>query len=370
MPNFTSRFVALILLLSCLGCAAADARDAPRAPEQPSVAKLVESRVRVEIARLEPSEAKLEFTFPGEVKGGRDALLASALGGLVEAVLVRQGESVRAGQALVRVDTSIYSARRDQARADHDQAKSDLERTQAMGEATTRAALEGATTRLRIAESNLRLAEAQLARTILTAPFSGVVAQLDSEVGEVAAPGAPMLRLVQLSPVKVSLSVADRDINALRPGMEVRVSTDASPEVFSGKVRFVSPAANLRTRAFEAEVEVDNPDARLLPGMIARVKVQSSIAREALIVPQHVVVTRRDGVGVFVEEDGRAAWRSLKLGQVVGDQVVVSSGVERGERLVVTGHRELMEGDRLDLAREGVCCTRGRVVFAGGEVVR
>jgi membrane fusion protein (multidrug efflux system) len=366
-PLLPSLFTA-VLALAVAGCPPGGARaqsDAQPGGERAPLKPKRESRQRVEVAALSPSAAVLEFTFPGEVEGSRDALLAAPQGGYVESVLVRQGDRVKKGQALVRVDTSLYAARRDQAKADFDQATNDAQRTRTLGEAVARAQREAAETRLKVAEAGLKLAEAQVSRSVVSAPFDGTVAQMQLEVGEVKAPGAPLVRLVQVDPVKVTLSVADRDVGALRPGLPVRITTDALRSVLEGKVTFVSPASDVRTRAFRVEVEAPNPEGRLLPGMIARVRIAARDAGGGLVIPQEVVVTRMNEVGVYVDEGGRAKWQPLELGAVVGEQVVVSSGISEGDRLVVTGHRALVEGDRLDVAREGRCCTRGRVAWPG-----
>lgn len=360
------------LLLASSGCKSSDATagTAETADSQDAASPKRESRIKVEVAQIQPSAASLEFVLPGEVEGSRDALLAAPAGGLVEAVLVAEGAQVKKGQSLARVDTSIQAARRDQAEADFAQATLDLERTTAMGEAVARAQSDAARTRLRISEAQLKLANAQVARSVISAPFDGVVAQLSLEVGEVTPPGAPVARLVQISPVMVGISVADRDVGALKQGMDVKVTTDALPGVLPGKITFVSPAGDLRTRAFRAKIEVPNPDGKLLPGMIARVRVDATATEESLVLPQHVIVTRAKEVGVYVAEGGIAQWRPLKLGNVVGQQVVVREGLQAGEKIVVTGHRELVHGDKLDAVRDGVCCTRGRVVFPGAEATR
>lgn len=358
----------VVVLTVASGCKPDDARAEASPPagttEGGPLKARAESRIRVEVAKVEPSGAGLTFTFPGEVEGSRDALLAAALGGYVEAVLVKQGDRVKKGTPLLRVDSSIHGARLEQARADHAQAQTDAERVRSMGDAVARAQKEQAETRLRIAEAGLKLAQAQYSRSVVTAPFDGVVAQLGPEVGEVTAPGAPVGRLVQLDPVKVSVSVSDRDISALKVGLPVNITTDSLRDVLAGKVSFVSPAADLRTRSFRAEVETTNPDQKLLPGMIARVQVNAQRDEGAVVIPQDVVVTQMKEVGVFVADGTTAKWRPLKLGAIVGQQVVVEEGLSPGERVVVNGHRELADGDLLDVAREGECCKRGRVLWA------
>jgi membrane fusion protein (multidrug efflux system) len=197
----------------------------------------------------------------------------------------------------------------------------------------------------------------------VTAPFSGVIGQVAIEAGEVVGPGSPVARLVQLDPIHVTVSVSDRDIGALRIGQRASVTTDAVATVFEGEVVAVDPAADLRTRTFMAEVAVPNPDGVLLPGMIAGVALSAELAGEGTVVPQDWIVTRLDGVGVFIVEDGVARWRAVQTGDVLHDQVSVTSGLDVGDLIVTTGHRTLADGDELIVSREGTCCTGGRVTY-------
>lgn len=347
------------------GCAkgAAEPPEVKQPDERADKKAPATSGVRVEVAQLVPSAADSTLRLPGEVEGGRDALLAASLGGFVERVHVEEGDRVRRNQVLVRVDSQLRSAAVQRSQAELTAAKRELERAERQGDAIPEAQRDAAETRLASAQAAHRTATIQLSRALVRAPFDGVVAELEVERGEVAAAGAPIVRLVQLDPAIVSLSVPDRDVVALRPGAEVQVRTDARGEVYEGEITRISPAANLKTRTFRVEVEVANPDSELLPGMIATVEVGSRIDGDHLLLPQHILVTRRNGNGLFVVEDGKARWSPVELGPVVGGQVVVQGGVAPDDRVVVTGHRELVDGDPVIVAREGTCCAEGRVHF-------
>ena len=163
--------------------------------------------------------------------------------------------------------------------------------------------------------------------------------------------------------MKVSLSVPDRDVVALSAGMPVQVSTPAVADTLQGRVLEIPAAASTRTRTFLVDVEVPNPDRRLLPGMIAQVTVRGDIEQGAVVIPQDWVVTGLQGPGVFIETDGVAHWQAVTLGRVTYDQVVVTDGVSFGDRVVVLGHRDLVDGDAVLVTREGRCCATGRPVF-------
>jgi RND family efflux transporter MFP subunit len=318
---------------------------------------------RVEVATVTPSSAQLALRLPGEVEGSRDALLAAALGGFVERVSVRDGDRVKRGQILLRIDSELHEAHVARASAELAQAERDYERAKRLGQAIAAAEVERTETLVATARSALQVAKVQLSRALIRAPFDGVVAEVAVEQGEVAAPGAPVARLVQLHPAKVSLAVADRDVVALEAGMQVRVATEAGGRLHEGVITHISPAANLRTRSFTVDVEVPNEAGHLLPGMIASVEVSTQAVQDRVVLPQHVLVTRREGNGLFIVEEGRARWRPVELGPLLGRQVVIESGVETGDAVVVTGHRELSDGDGVIVARQGTCCADGRVRF-------
>lgn len=323
--------------------------------------------IRVEVARVDAEQvASMQLTLPGEVEGSEDVVMSAPLGGQVDAVLVRKGEPVRAGQVIARIDGEVYAAQLEQAEAQLASAQATFDRVDRMGDLASASARLDAETALRVARAQVRLARSQVSRAVVTAPFTGVAADVLPGRGEFLPPGSPVARIVQLDPVVISLSVSDRDVVALHAGMDVIVTAGAVASPLPGTVRYVGRAANTRTRSFPVDVEVPNPDGVLLPGMIASVALERSLPEGTVAIPQDWVVTRRSGQGVFVEQDGFARWTPIGLGDVLRDQVVVTGGLAAGSRVVVTGQRDLVDGDAVLVSREGVCCTEGRVLFGGG----
>lgn len=319
---------------------------------------------RVETATVSPSSAVVRLVRPGEVEPSRDANLASPTGGLIEKVSVEVGDSVKAGAVLAKVDSSLMGAQAALARVEVKDAERELERLESMGSAVAKVRVDQAETRVARAKAQARVTSIQSGRTYIKAPFAGLVSQVPMERGEVAPPGGVLVRLIQLDPAVISVSVADRDVGALSVGGEASVTAAGRAEPLIGKISHIEPAADLRTRSFEVEVEVPNAETRLRPGMIATVDFKTVAAEEAMIIPQEFLVTKLEENGVFVVEDGNIArWRRLELGSVVGAQVVVNSGLEAGDEVVIVGHRGLADGDPLLVARKGKCCSDGRVQF-------
>ncbi|MBN2195399.1 MAG: efflux RND transporter periplasmic adaptor subunit [Polyangiaceae bacterium] len=345
--------------LLVIGCGTAGATQSPSKTERTAPNA---KATRVEVAKVTPSEPKLELTLPGEVEGQRDAQLGAPRGGYIESVHVKVGDQVRAGQLLVRVDSSTQTAVLDQAKVELYTASREYQRARALGDAIPSAEVDAAESRWQAAKASFGSQAVAVSRSVVTAPFAGVVVEVDAEVGEVAA-AQPLVRVVQIDPAKVTVSVSDRDIVALREGQEARVTTDALTQGFTGKVKRIRKAADLSTRTFTAEVEVANPGRQLLPGMIASVSLSTELDGNGLVISQDWLVTRGDDVGVFVEQAGVAKWRTVTLGPLVRHQIVVMTGLAPGENLITTGHRDLADGDPLLITRKGSCCTLGRVVF-------
>jgi RND family efflux transporter MFP subunit len=184
----------------------------------------------------------------------------------------------------------------------------------------------------------------------LVAPLDGYVLRRSVEVGTLVSPGAPAFSVGSLRAVKVVFGVPDMVVGSLRPGAAQKVTVEAIPgQVFQGRFTRVAPAADATSRMFEAEVTIPNPDGRLKAGMIAALQLEKGAAEAgaatpALMVPLHAVVRppgEATGFAVFVVEsrDGRdrARLRRVELGDLSGNLIRVTAGLEGGERVIVRG---------------------------------
>ncbi|MDR5709261.1 MAG: efflux RND transporter periplasmic adaptor subunit [Armatimonadota bacterium] len=195
------------------------------------------------------------------------------------------------------------------------------------------------------ARTSLRQAESLLAERIVRAPVSGVVASVAVDPGDSITPATRLVQLVRISPVEVALSVPERDLGRIRPGMEATVRADAFPgRVFSGRVSRMGPVLSSETRTATVRVEVPNSDFALRPGMTARVELVLSRRERVVTVPLHAVVEGNGARVVFVVEGGVARARTVELGISDGEQVEVVRGVRVREPVVVAGQEVLRDG--------------------------
>lgn len=354
-------FLLPILIAGALSCGGGE--DEPVTLRDGGSATVARTGVRVEVVELIPSTAKMEMSLLGSVEASRDAMLSTTRGGYVESVLVKAGDQVSKGALLANVDSELHRVLLEQAAAQFDLSEAEYKRAVGLGDLIAESQLQAVETQMAVARAGLNQAQLHLARAQVRAPFSGQVGSVHVESGEVVGPGRPVIRLVALRKVKVRLNVADRDVVSLRKGMPVKIRLQAVSERFEGKISSIAPVADLDTRSFQVEVTVDNLNRNLLPGMIARVELGRDMAQSAVLIPQDWIVTGIEEQGVYLANGDTAQWRSVVLGDVVRNQVVVSSGLAVGDRIIIAGHRNLADGDEILISREGRCCDAGRALF-------
>ncbi len=331
-------------------------------------------RVDAVVVRERPSRTLVEVS--GLLEAVRSVELGAEVAGRVVEVAVEEHAHVAAGDLLVRLDPALPEAAVARARASLQRARAtaglaraELRRQQGLAEkgVTSAAELDRAeseerSTAAEVAEARAALVDAQtrLAKTRITAPFGGVVSALDLEPGAYLRPGSPVARLDDLSEVEIEVGVGDAQILGIGEGDTARVRVDVLPgEPFSGRVHEIGRVADAQTRKYPVPVRVANPEERLLPGMLGTVRFELGDARPALRVPrsalqrefelEHLFVLEataeaNGSSGVALARRRRVAIRAVPFRP---DQVEVTEGLAVGDRIAITGVRELREGLRV-----------------------
>lgn len=301
----------------------------------------------------------------GSVVAWQELVLGTEASGLrVVEVAVEEGEAVRQGQLLVRLDDALPRALRDQAVAAVEEAEAalrlaeqDLARTAALARSQAaaqqaldqrRAAAAQAEARLAAARGRLAEAEARLAQTRILAPSDGVVSRRTALLGAVVAPGQEMVRLIRDGRLELDARVPELDLARVRPGQEVRVVH--GERAIAGRVRAVAPVVSQETRLGLVHIALP-PESGLRPGMFARAEIAAGEAR-GLAVPQEAIVLRGGRPAVFVLPPGadRVALRAIATGARREGFVEVTEGLAPGEAVVVAGAGFLNDGDRVRVA--------------------
>ena len=345
-----------ILSLALWGCG-----DAPEAQGADQTNGQGYSRVlNVEVTTVETTPFTEVIRVTGTVQADQDVVVSAEEGGVVEEILVEKGSWVQAGQPMFRLDDEILSAQVDQARAAANLARETWERRKRLYEEDQVGSeliyLE-AKYSAEQAAANLKLLEARLARTVIRAPIDGILDTRQIEVGTMVGTGTPVARIVDTNPVKITGGVPERYATDVRPGADATVSFNVLPdELFTGRIAYVGATVNPGNRTFPVEFRLPNPGGFIKPEMVANVSVVRRILDETIVIPQEALVRVEDGYVAFVVESEEGVEvvksRPVEVGPAQQNQVVIRSGLEPGERLVVVGQQTVAAGDRVRIVGE------------------
>lgn len=299
---------------------------------------------------LEPEEVSDLAVFSADLLPLRRATLAAEVAGNVDSLLVELGQRVRKGQVLVRIDTRALRQQLAEAEALFNQAQDRFERAEKLfaKRSITKEQQIDAVAGRDVAEARLASARLLLEKSEVKAPWNGHVAAKRVEVGDYAGPGQPLLELVAMDRLKVQAPASAADVPYLKVGVPVVVRVDVFPdEAFTGEVVRLGAELDPSTRTLEVVAEIDNQDLRLRPGLFGRLELERRVLSDALLVPLSSVVDFESRKVVYVVRDGVAELREVTLGPVLNQRVLVTGGLVAGDRFIVTGQRNVADGQRV-----------------------
>jgi HlyD family secretion protein len=313
------------------------------------------------------------------VTGDRYISLGVRVPGRVVEYLVEEGQQVRAGDALVRLDDRSYAAALQEARAAYRVAQANVElrrkelaRLRELHERdfASQAELDVKTNELRVSEAELeRLAarmeqlEIDLAETIVRAPASGVILEKLKEVGEMAVPGGfagsgEVIRMANLEELRAEIDVNEMDLSRVHLGQAAQIVPDAYPQRrYRARVVKIYPQINRQKGTLRVEVRIESPDDVLRPDMSVRIEFLADAPVQApsesvVLAPRDALRSDAGGSYVWTVVEGRARRQPVELdGRTQGERAVIRSGLSGGEALVVGDARGLADGERVEIAR-------------------
>jgi len=310
--------------------------------------------INVIVQELKPELFIDKVNLPAEIKPWEDLTVRAQVAGEVIEVPVKEGDFVRRGAVLARLESADYRYALDKARADYELAKIEYERQTQIARvgAASKSLRDTYRTKMIEAKSALENAELQLKRCTITAPMSGFINRLDAKVGLLLNRSDPVAQLLDTRRVKVDVGIPESDIDQVRDLTETEIVVDAlGGKKFTGRRIFLSRQTGSLARLYLLRLAVDNPKGELLPGMFARVDVVKKRYPDAVVIPLYSVIARGDERFVYVENGGTAHYRPVKLGVLEGWRVQITEGLKPGERVIIVGQRSLEQGQEVAVVR-------------------
>lgn len=385
------------LLAGLISAACSAERTSAAAPKEPAPVA-----IRVAAVQSQPIDRFLRVT--GSISADERADVAAEIAGRIVSTPVERGTRVAAGTVLIRISaTEMEASLREaeanaaqlearlglapdqafdparvpdvlNAKASLDWAESDFARIKSLldQKVVSQAEYEQRLTQvnsarqqyqlaqnvaqqsyrsLQAARARIDLARKAAADTVVRAPFAGIVAERLVSTGDYVSKGNKVATVVRIDPVRVELTVPEQYLSLITTGQAVRLTVDAYPnEVFTAKVRFVSPSLKSDQRALTVEAIAANADARLKPGLFATALLQQPTPAPALLVPASAIETVAGTSRVYVVAAGnKIEERIVTLGEKVGDRIELSSGVKAGEKVAANPRGKLADGVRVQV---------------------
>src|SRR5712691_9786781 len=302
--------------------------------------------VEVAVARIDTVRDQIAAT--GQIEAVQSVDLRPEVDGRIVDILVREGQEVGVGTGLFKVDDAELKAQVARAEADRDVAQRNLERTkQLMAQnASSQADLERADAGYRAAQASYDLLKTRLDRTVVRAPFAGVVGRRLVSIGTYVNSQTPLISLQSVNPQHASFQVPERYADQLRRGQLVSFQVAALPgKNFSGEVVFVDPVVELPGRTILIKARVPNPENQLQAGMFIEARLATDIRPNAVVVPEDAILPVQGLTYVWVVKEGKADRRQVTLGvRTAGWAEIQGGGIEAGDQVVVGGLERLFPG--------------------------
>ncbi len=304
---------------------------------------------QVNVQKVESLLRPMTEEVVGTVRAKLHATLASQVSGRIDKMPVVLGDKIQKGQLVAHLDAAEIGARLEQAEASLEQAEREWKRVASLFEqqSVTRVEYDSAQSRQRIARGAVAEARAMMAYVEVTAPFDGVVTRKWADVGDLAAPGKPLVDLEDPSALQIEADVPEAIASQIRRDARLTARVDAINGDVAGLVREIAPSADPASRTFRVKLELPQT-AGLMPGQFARLLVPIG-ENKSVHLPAAAVVQRGQLEIVFTVTNQHAQMHLVKSGKRSGDEIEILSGLEVGENVVVSGGKQLIDGQPVEV---------------------
>jgi len=304
-------------------------------------------------------DISLVITLTADIQPINQAAIYSQVSGYLDRITVRRGYRVKKGQLLAHINDTTLKAQYHQAQANRDYVCLNATRYKALlaKSLVSKDAYDLANSQCRQSQATVDYSRKMLSYADIVAPFDGYIfnrmvdpgATIPATTAALSSGSNPLFTVVDTHIVKIVVNVPERDIRYLHLGLHVMVHADAYPgESFPGKITRMNPALDTSTRTLAVEIDMDNPDGRLKPGMFAKAVLNLTTHKGVLQVPKIAILSRQGKSWVYTLEPGSVVKkREIALGILGQRNAEVLSGLLPGQTVVVAGQEHLEDGDHV-----------------------
>jgi len=334
----------LPLVLACAVALAAGCSNGKAKDKDPEAA---DTAVPVEVQPLRRAPIVAVYSGTAPIEAHEEAEVVAKVGGEVRQLFVEEGDVVKAGQIMARLDGDRLRLEVAQTEANLRKLERDYKRQLELSQKglVAQGTAENAKFDLDALRAAYDRARLELGYTEIRAPIDGVVSARHIKVGNTIAPNDPTFRVTNLDPLLAYVHIPEKEFRKLAPQQAAEVVVDAlGGDRFAGVISRISPTVDPKTGTFRARVEVQDPTGRLKPGMFARVNIVYERRENALQVQRSAIVDADGTQSVFVVADGKAEQKAVQTGLANNGWIEITGGLQGDEQVVVVGQGGLKTG--------------------------
>ncbi|QBQ40888.1 efflux RND transporter periplasmic adaptor subunit [Sphingobacterium psychroaquaticum] len=322
--------------------------------EETAVVAIQNAAVAVRAEVVDLKEVNAEYITNGVFAPKQEVKLSAEASGKVIRVLVSEGSYVKAGQTLAVINGDKQTVDVSNAQAVYNNAKAEVARFEsafATG-GVTKQQLDQVKLQLENARNNLKSSQIKASDVNVTASFSGVVNKRNIEPGSYVSPGNELFEIVNVSTLKLKISVDEKNISQVKLGQSIKVQSPVLPEkTFTGKVSFIAPKADASLN-FPVELEIQNNASNdLRAGMYGTAYFGADQRVNLLVIPRNAFVGSVSSNQVFAIEGGKAVLKEVVSGRSFGDYIEIVSGLEQGTQVITSGQINLLNGTPVEIIK-------------------
>jgi len=310
------------------------------------------TNVRIQEVNLE--SLSIKSTYVGNLLPNQRVIMRSEIDGVIENIYFDEGDEIVNNKKLIDISTKELSLKLKIAFADSKLAETNLKRDEKLAKDNLipNAQLDQTRTFAERALLNRELAKISLNKSIINSPLSGTVKTRFVKVGEFVRKGDRLVEILNVDRILVKVNIPEQEILQFNIGQKVDIELYIlEKKLFEGKVKKIGLEADASNRTFPVEIEVNNRERILRPGMLARVTFNKRVDQDQVVVPRHTILERDSGRIVYVVDKGKAFQREVSTGISQREKVQILTGLGRGEQLVVEGHTKLTDGEEINIVQ-------------------
>ncbi len=340
--SFYRRSLLLTISLVLLAACGKDSKDKEKSISPVRVKTLTVSDTGVDLAR----------NYSGTVEEDSGTVVSFAATGTIKTLQVSEGDRVKKGQLIGTLDDGTLRNAYQIALSTLEQAKDAYKRMKILHDANSLPDIKWVEveSKLHQAESATKIAKIALDDAKLLAPVSGVISEKIAAVGQTAAPGIPVVKIVNIQSVKVGISIPEGEISNIPEGSSATITVKTNSEnTLQGTLVEKAVVANPLSRSYVAKFKVDNSDGKLLPGMICDVSLNQNSNVNGVILPVSSVLLAADNSNfVWLDSAGVARKRIVTPSEMLPDGILISAGLKTGDKVIIAGTEKVSQNTKVE----------------------